>query len=488
MSFISVPFLAVFLPVTFLIYWIFRKHPKVQNAILVAASLIFYACYDWKYLIFLAVSVCVTYFGAALGLRHPDHSKKLYLTALVLNLLLLLVFKYTGFTLESLNKVLVHVGIQLSVPTLLLPVGLSFYIFQSSTYLLDLLLGKRTTTVSFMDYLLFVSFFPTITSGPIQRSCEFLPRVAERKHLSFTQFEMAIFTFLWGAFLKMIIADRIHIFTSTIFPLYGGAGGVLNVVAMLLYSIEIYADFAGYSYMAIAVAALFGYPLKENFHQPYFATSIADFWRRWHISLTSFFKDYLYIPLGGNRKGTLRWCINVMIVFLVSGLWHGAAFAFLFWGAIHGVYQIAGKLTKGAREKLCAAVGIRRETVSFRIWQSFVVYLLVSVAWVFFRMASFKSACEFFVKMFSIHMPWMLFDGSFLNYGLGSFDWVILLVAIILWIVVSFLRERGYSAKNFVEQNAPAKIFVFAFAIIFIAVYGIYGESFQASDFIYAGF
>lgn len=340
----------------------------------------------------------------------------------------------------------------------------------------------------FADYLLFVSFFPTITSGPIQRSTDFLPEVRKRKSLSFEQFQGAAFTFLWGATLKMIIADRINIFTNAVFSSFSSIGGGINLVGALLYSLQIYADFSGYSYMAIAVAELFGYHLKENFRQPYFATSISDFWKRWHISLTSYFTDYLYIPLGGNRKGKIRQYLNIMIAFLVSGLWHGAGAAFIVWGALHGIYQVVGRLTKPMRERAAARLGFSRETASYRVWQRICVFLLTSFAWIFFRKAYLKSAILFVWQMFTIRNPWVFFDGTLLNFGLTFIDWTILYISFTVWTAVSILRERGHSVQDFVRQNPPVKVVVFTLAVTALAVFGIYGEGYSAASFIYAGF
>ena len=333
MAFTSIPFLVAFLPVTFIVYWLFFKHIRLQNMILLLASCIFYGMMNVKYLLFLWASIGITFFGVHYGYRHrlrrPDTQKKIYKIVLVFNFFILILFKYTNFAIGNINWILQPFGRQIGVAKILLPVGLSFYIFQSSTYLFHMIKTGEEPEKSFIRYALFVSFFPTIVSGPIQRSEEMLPKIREKKVLSYHTFREAIFIFLWGAFLKMVIADRIALFTGTVLKNYKNYGSVILILSACLYSVQIYADFSGYSHMAIAVAKLFGYDLFENFHQPYFATNIPDFWRRWHISLTKWLTDYIYIPLGGNRRGVIRKYIHIFIVFLVSGIWHGAAWTFI---------------------------------------------------------------------------------------------------------------------------------------------------------------
>lgn len=243
-----------------------------------------------------------------------------------------------------------YLASRFQLPQILLPVGLSFYVFQSTNYLLDLAKKKIEPERNFINVALFISFFPTITSGPILRASRFLPQLSEMRSVSFARFQRAVFTFLWGAFIKMMIADRIAVFTNQVYSDLENYSGLILAACAACYSIQIYCDFSGYSYMAIAVADLFGFDIPENFHQPYFATTIADFWRRWHISLTTWFTDYLYIPLGGNRKSRLRRYINIGIVFLISGLWHGAAWNFVVWGGLHAFFQIFGYL--GSAEKV----------------------------------------------------------------------------------------------------------------------------------------
>jgi len=461
---------------------------KIQNLVLLTASIVFYGLYDFKYIFLLALCIAVTKLGGDLGCRallRGKAGKKIYLAALVLNLLILVVFKYTGFILGNLNEVF---RCSITIPDILLPVGLSFYIFQSTSYLLDLYCERIKPEKSIIDYALFVSFFPVITAGPIQKSREFLPQVKAKRNITFYRFQEALLTFLWGAFLKMALADRAAVFVNGVYADYQNQGGFTLALCALAYSLQIYADFAGYSYMSVAVASMFGFHLSDNFRQPYLAVNIADFWRRWHISLTSWFREYLYIPLGGNRKGARRKYMNLFIVFLVSGLWHGAAWHFVFWGLLHGVYQAVGNVTLPQREKLCERLQIKRNCAVYRLWQRICVYGLASVAWVFFRAESFADAVQYLVRMVTAWNPWVLFDQSLYSFGLSLKEWHIGIWAAGLLLVVSLLRERGKRASDILEQNMFCRWLVCSFLFFSVLIFGIYGPDYSASSFIYAGF
>ena len=291
-------------------------------------------------------------------------------------------------------------------------------------------------------------------------------------------------TFLWGAFLKLVIANRLAVFTNAVYQNIGGFGFGMLILAAVTYSVQIYADFSGYSFMAIAVAGLFGFDFPDNFARPYAATTIADFWRRWHISLSSWFRDYLYIPLGGNRKGRVRKYVNLTVVFLVSGLWHGPSWNFVLWGGIHAVYQIIGDLTKPCRISLCRTLEIDRNSFAFRLWQRAFVFLAVTFAWIFFRLESVESLVTFFS---AISRDWelgSLFTG--MPAALG-FD-VITVAAVALLACVSCLREYGTDLKWFFAQSMALRFLCYFLLILSMVLFGKYGPDFSASSFIYAGF
>ena len=480
MSFVNLQFWALFLPLCFLIYAIMRS-AKGQNAVLLLASLVFYASYDFKYLLLLIACTAVSYLGGLLG----DRDRRIYIAAAVVNLLALLTFKYTGFALGSIQSL---TGLNFSLPEILLPVGLSFYVFQSCSYLFDLYNHKLEAERNIINYGLFVCFFPTVISGPIQKGRELLPQIREKRTLSYENFSFFLLVFLWGAFLKLVIADRLALMTDKLFLEYYDYSGAILMLNSLAYTFQIYADFAGYSYMAIALARLFGFKLGDNFRQPYLATDIHDFWRRWHISLTSWFTEYLYFPLGGSRKGTARRYVNIFIVFLVSGLWHGAAWSFVLWGALHGFYQVFGHAARPGRNALYDRLGIDRSKAAFRLGQRFVTFSLVSFAWIFFRSENLAKALVYCRNMLRDFAPWTLFDGSITAFGISGADWAVLLFALAALGIVSALREKGYDSGCILSQGLAARALLCWALFMVILVFGAYGGEYSASAFIYAGF
>lgn len=490
MTLVSIEFLALLLPITFVLYVLCGRTARGQNIVLLLASAVFYGCYDIKYLLVLAASIAVTYLGGLIGSKQEDKNKagKIYSAALIINLLLLVVFKYTNFILGNVNSLLGVFGLSITMPKILLPVGLSFYVFQSSTYLMDLKSGKAQPERDIINYALFVSFFPTIVSGPILRAASFLPQIKQRRQITFERFQIFAFTFLWGAFLKMVMSDRMVGFTVHVFSRYYDYGGAVMFVHTALSMLQLYIDFMGYSYMAIGTAALFGFDIPENFHQPWFATSVAGMWRRWHISMTSWFTDYLYIPLGGSRKGTLRKYLNTLLVFTVSGLWHGPAWTFALWGFISAFYMVVGQLTMPHRLKLSNKLGINRETFGFKMLQRFITFWLIAPLVVIFSVSSLKEAAVYFRNMITVWNPWVLFDGSLCDMGMSATDWKVIIFSGIILLVVSALRENGYDCRFIVKQNAAFKVFIGLLMFFAIMIFGVYGAQYSASAFVYAGF
>ena len=490
MTLVSIEFIALLLPVCFLLYVLFGKTVQGQNVVLLIASAIFYGMYDLKYLLVLAASIAVTFLGGLIGSRaeNADRAGRIYSAALIINLLMLVVFKYTNFILGNLNTLLAFAGISITLPKILLPVGLSYYVFQSSTYLLDLKSGRAEPEKNILNYALFVSFFPTIVSGPILRASAFLPQVRKRREVTFERFQIFAFTFLWGLFLKMVLGDRMAGFTTHVFSRYYDYGGFVMLVHIAMSMLQLYIDFMGYSYMAIAVSALFGFDVPENFHQPWFATSVAGMWRRWHISMTSWFTDYLYIPLGGSRKGTLRKYINTLIVFTVSGLWHGAAWTFALWGFISAFYMVVGQITMPYRLKASEKLGINRDSFGFKMLQRFITFWLIAPLVVIFSVSRLREAAVYFRNLFTQWNPWVLFDGSLCDMGMSGSDWIVVIFGGIVLLIVSALRENGYNCGFIIKQNAAFKVFLGLLMFFAVMIFGIYGAQFSASAFVYAGF
>lgn len=497
MSFLSYSFLLL-LPIATVIH---RLLPSVRmkNLFLLIVSVAFYGSNGIGCIIVFLLSAGITYTGGLLMAKTTGRKRKtVFAVFLILNLSILLIIKYTEFLIDSANQLLglIHAG-PLPVPRILQPIGLSFIIFQSSTYLFDLKSGKTTAERNLIRYTLFVSFFPTLVCGPIQRAALFLPQLKNRKAPAFKEVQSAVVLFMWGYFLKRVIADRIAICTDLVFDDYLQYDGAILFGSMLMYNLQIYLDFAGYSCMAIGTAALFGFRIKDNFSQPYFAGKITDFWRRWHISLTSWFTDYVYIPLGGNRKGALKRYINILVVFLISGLWHGAGWNFLIWGMLHAIYQVVGYLTAPSREKILKKCGIDPQSMAHRLFQRVIIFFLVSGAWVFFRSSTVVQAVAYLRgTFFNLHAG-VLFDGSLFRIGLKLADWNVLVVCFVTVLAVSGILERekrknpenpcaALSVLN--QQSILSKTVFILLLFTAILIFGIYGEGYLPGSFIYAGF
>ncbi|MEG2931397.1 MAG: MBOAT family O-acyltransferase, partial [Ruthenibacterium sp.] len=339
-----------------------------------------------------------------------------------------------------------------------------------------------------LRYALFVSFFPQLVAGPIERSKNLLTQLREKHTFSAVRARDGLLLMLWGYFQKMVIADRVAILVNTVYGNTAAYAGLPLVVAMLFFAVQIYCDFAGYSNIAIGAAQVMGFRLMENFRQPYFAVSIADFWRRWHISLSTWFRDYLYIPLGGNRKGRVRQYLNLMLVFLSSGLWHGASWNFVAWGVLHGAMQVVGGVTKRARARCTKALHIRTDCFSWRLLQMGLTFGLVTIAWVFFRAGGVRAAFEV-LRNAAVWNPWTLLDGTLYTLGLSRMEFNIALWAMAALILVDALHERGVHLRVWLaKQNTYFTWGAAIFALAIILTFGVYGINYDAAAFIYFQF
>jgi alginate O-acetyltransferase complex protein AlgI len=344
---------AIFLPVVFGLYWWmgrWKNGLRIQNLFLIASGYFFYGWWDWRFLGLLAASTLVDYFVALqIDKQAAPKPRKLWLSvSLVAQLGMLAVFKYFDFFAEGLENLLHTLGLQADMPTLkiLLPVGISFYTFQTLSYTIDVYRGKMAPTRDPVAFFAFVSFFPPLVAGPIERASHLLPQVLAPRKFSYPWAVVGLRLILWGIFKKVVIADALAPYVNYVFGSTVPVGGVDVALAVFFFGIQLYCDFSGYSDIAMGSARLLGFELNYNFKRPYFARSIQDFWQRWHISLTSWFRDYLYVALGGNRKGPARQVVNILLVFLLSGLWHGASITYVLWGAVHGVWFTVERLLK----------------------------------------------------------------------------------------------------------------------------------------------
>ena len=390
-SFVFLLFLSVILPIFYSLPTKFFK-----NLFLVCVSYLFYAYWDWRFCFLLVFSTIVDFFvGKQISLRSDKVIKKrLLFVSLFTNIGILFTFKYFNFFIDSLNIILKNFNQELDFLhlNLLLPVGISFYTFQTLSYTIDIYRGKLQPNNNFLDFSLFVAFFPQLVAGPIERATSLLPQLSKKLNPTKKQLKQGVTLIVLGLFKKVIIGDTAGRYVDHIFNDLSIYKSIEIVIAIALFGIQIYADFSGYSHIARGIAKLLGVELTKNFEQPYFSKSITEFWRRWHISLSLWLKDYLYIPLGGNKKKG-RLYTNLMLTMLIGGLWHGASWNFIIWGGLHGVYLCIDKFFSGKKTKT------KTKSKARSIFNNVFVYLLVSFTWLFFRAQNVDSIMQIFHKL-----------------------------------------------------------------------------------------
>lgn len=494
MVFNSTQFL-IFFPIVVLVYLIIPK--RVRYIWLLAASYYFYMCWNKKYIVLILFSTIVTYAAGLLIEKAESVKVKKWIIAggFTLNLGVLFFFKYFDFALLNLNRVLsiLHIEAVDDPFNFLLPVGISFYTFQALGYMIDVYRGDCKAIRNPFKYALFVSFFPQLVAGPIERSKNLISQIEsmDTKFLmSFDRITKGFAMMVWGMFMKMVIADRAAIFVDNIFEYTYALGTFDGIAGALGFAVQIYCDFGGYSAIALGAAAIMGFDLMENFNTPYFATGIADFWRRWHISLSTWFRDYLYIPLGGNRCSKLKKYRNVMITFLVSGLWHGAAWNYVVWGGLHGFYQIVEDLISPVKEKAEKALRIKTDNFSYKFGNILVTFAFTCFAWIFFRASSFSEALHYIKRMFTNYNPWILFNDDIFRFGLDIKEMNILIAAVALLLIADIIRYvKGLNPGEFLyKQNLWFRWAVLIILVVVILVYGEYGIDFDSNSFIYFDF
>lgn len=405
MLFNSIHF-AIFLPIVLIGYWLLdKKELRFQNILLLVASYYFYACWDARFLFLLIFSTLLDYY-TGLKISNSDNrtAKKAWLwLSISINLGFLGVFKYYNFFATSFTDAIEHLGFHIDVWTLkvILPVGISFYTFHGLSYIIDIYQGKIKAEKNFIDYGLFVSFFPLLVAGPIERATHLLPQLKRKRTFEYQRAVDGLKQILWGLFKKIVIADQCAAFVNPIFDNPADYNGSMLVLGAVFFAFQIYGDFSGYSDIALGTARLFGVELLQNFSFPYFSRSVAEFWRRWHISLSSWFKDYLYIPLGGSKGTTSIRVRNTFIIFLVSGFWHGANWTFIIWGLLHALYIMPSILFKTHRNHLAiVAQGTLFPSLS-ELFSIVLTFSLTVFAWIFFRAENLSHAIEYISIMFS---------------------------------------------------------------------------------------
>lgn len=480
MLFNSIPFL-IYFPVVVLLY--FAISDKIKNYWLLAASLFFYACWNPKYLCLLLLSIVVTYISSLLIAKAQKQSlQKLWLILCILiNLSILFFFKYYNFAIESVCAVFSKTGLTItfSALDLVLPVGISFYIFQALGYTFDVYRGDVPCEKNLFQYALFISFFPQLVAGPIERSGHLLRQFDKVHRFDAKKAQSGLVLMMLGFFEKLVVADTAAIAANYVFANFRQMSALQLIIGIVIFAVQIYGDFGGYSHIAIGAARVMGFDLMDNFKQPYFATSIKDIWRRWHISLSGWFRDYLYFPLGGGRKGTVRKYFNLCVVFVVSGLWHGASWHYVFWGMLNGIYQaledLWDKLT-GKRWKAPKWLSIAR---TFALW---------NVALIFFRSPSLREA---FAYVWYVLTKWEhpLNGLHYAAFGFTAVEAAVFLIAAITLWFVDDRRERGrdlceWLCKTKAYVRWPVCLLVCLFIVI--VAFRSFGQG--AANFIYFQF
>ncbi|MBO5241602.1 MAG: MBOAT family protein [Lachnospiraceae bacterium] len=494
MVFNSVDFL-LFFPIVLFVYFLIPK--KVRYVWLLIVSYYFYMSWNPKYAVLIALSTVITYLtGLGIG-KAKDKKIKNWMIAgsFVSNLGILFFFKYFDFALLNVNRVLGSVGIQALEKTfdVMLPIGISFYTFQALGYTMDVYRGEMRPEKNIFRYALFVSFFPLIAAGPIERSKNLLKQMQSVHTFRIWNYENitgGAALMLWGYFMKMVIADRLAIFVDSVFGNYGACASEALVLAAVFFAFQLYCDFGSYSLIAMGCAKIMGFSVMENFNTPYFALSVKEFWRRWHISLSSWFRDYLYIPLGGNRKGRVRKYINLMITFLISGLWHGASFSFVAWGGLHGLYQIIGEGLRPARERVAKACHINTESLLHKLVKGLITFALVDFAWIFFRCSSLTESVAYIKRMLTAADYAAPAEGALFTLGLSRLEFVVAIAGLVILLLVDLIRYRkGMQLYEYLNTKwLWLRWSVYIFLAVSIFLFGIYGPGYNAAEFIYFQF
>lgn len=488
----------IFLPAVLLLYFVIPR--KCRAVWLLIASYVFYACFSVKALLILLAVTAASYFTGIrleqLQGKEAEKKKKRFVfwagAGTVLAVLFL--FKYTGFFLESLNMVTGRFGAApLSLPfSLILPAGISYFTFQMISYLADIYMGKIQAEHNFLYYALYISFFPKIIVGPIERA-DFLNQIRACSSFSlwdFGRITEGISRMAWGYFEKLVIADRLSLLTGTVFSDYQSFGSTELFVAAAAFYIQLYADFAGCIDMAAGMAKIMGFKLTENFRAPFFAKTVREYWARWHLSLGTWLRDYVYIPLGGNRKGTLKRYRNLMITFFVSGIWHGAAWHFIMWGLLQGICEIGDDIARPIITKVNNKLHTKTESFGYRLVRTVKCWLVVCFTIVVFKMPTVRDGFQYLWHMFTRWNPWALFDGSLYTLGITEKYMHVVIVAVIILLLVDWLK---YKRELTFDCWLSAQCIWFRYltllgCILAVVLFGVYGPSYSAENFIYFQF
>ncbi len=478
----------IFLAVVALVNYILPQ--KIRSYWLLIASFAFYASYDVVYLIVMLVGIAISYIAGKLIDRNPENGKKIMTVTVMILVASLVYFKYTGMIGTTINKIqeLTTGSSEFRLESIIVPLGISYYLLQMIGYVIDVYRKKIGTSSSLVNYALFVSFFPTVVSGPIERAGNMIPQYEKLPGFDEDNIRRGLLQIIWGFFLKMIVADRIGVLVSTVNADPVAYRGSVVFVIVLMYALQIYTDFGGYSNIAIGSARILGIKVMDNFNAPFFATSVSETWRRWHISLSTWFRDYVYIPLGGNRKGTTRKYVNLIITFVASGIWHGAAWTYAAWGLISGIYQVIGMILMPVRNKIVGILHIDRDAFSHRLLKTIVTFFLFSFATIFFGKETFAQAILILKNMWQF-TPWVFTDGTFYTLGLDRPNFNLMLIGLVIMAAADIFKYKGYDIPGVIsKQSLWIRWCIYIGALIIISVCGIWGHGYDATNFIYVQF
>ena len=481
MLFNSIDF-AIFLPIVFALYWfVANKNLKLQNFLIVAASYFFYGWWDWRFLSLILFSTIIDYtIGQKLRVEENETKRKVLLwSSILLNLGFLGFFKYYNFFLDNFITAFSFFGTEINANSLniILPVGISFYTFQTLSYTIDVYKRKLEPTNDIIAFSAFVSFFPQLVAGPIERATNLLPQFYKKREFNYAKAVDGLRQILWGLFKKIVIADNCALYANEIFNNSSDYTGSTLFMGAIFFTFQIYGDFSGYSDIAIGTSRLFGFNLKQNFAFPYFSRDIAEFWRRWHISLSTWFRDYLYIPLGGSRGGKWNKIRNVFIIFIISGFWHGANWTFIIWGALNALFFLHLLLTNKNRNNLEVVAQGKVLPSLKELFSILFTFSLTVFAWVFFRAENLSHAVQYILDVFKN-------PGSFLLVSVYIKHKVILLLLLIFILVEWFGREGQYAIAHIgIKWKRP-----FRYALYYVIIIAIIFFGGKEQQFIYFQF
>jgi D-alanyl-lipoteichoic acid acyltransferase DltB (MBOAT superfamily) len=481
MLFNSIDF-AIFLPIVFLLYWfVINKNLKLQNLLVVASSYLFYGWWDWRFLSLIFLSTFIDYtIACKLNTESKQSNRKILLwTSILVNLGFLGFFKYYNFFLDNFISAFTFLGtdIQANSLNIILPVGISFYTFQTLSYTIDVYKRKLEPTTDFIAFSAFVSFFPQLVAGPIERASNLLPQFYKTRIFDYDRASDGMRQILWGLFKKVVIADNCAKHANLIFNNSGDYSGSTLVLGALFFTFQIYGDFSGYSDIAIGTSRLFGFNLKKNFAFPYFSRDIAEFWRRWHISLSTWFRDYLYIPLGGSRGNIWLKVRNTFIIFIVSGFWHGANWTFIVWGFLNALYIMPSIIFNTNRNNLGIVAEGKNIPNIKDIFQILLTFSLTVFAWIFFRAINIEHAVSYITEIFSF---------SLFSYPeIGILELLTILLVVFFMIIEWFGRNTEFAIQGIININNQAmRIVIYLILGISIFAFG----NFDKTEFIYFAF